>query len=186
MHQRECTVTWFTDRDQLAQAAEKFPPPRGETPTKRPEYSSVIRQRLRQYSCDFRCPCTVSQSYRLLGHQPQLRIHIIEEARCRHPVCGRNPDRLAHTSSGLNPKYKQLKFLRDAVLPLTASELITSAYPEMPVGEQSSLRAQLMSDHWLALLGSRIEIERWWRIRPKASGDSKGQTPSSQVATNHS
>ena len=41
----------------------------------------------------------------------------------------------------------------------------------MPVGERSSLRAQLVSDRWLAELGSTIEIERWWQIGPKASGD---------------
>ena len=79
---------------------------------------------------------------------------------------------LTHTSSGLNPHHEQLEFLGDAVLRLTASEFIASAYPEMPVGERSSLRAQLVSDRWLAELGSNIEIENWWRIGPKASGDS--------------
>ena len=79
---------------------------------------------------------------------------------------------LTHTSSGLNPHHEQLEFLGDAVLRLTASEFIASAYPQMPVGERSSLRAQLVSDRWLAELGSTIEIERWWRIGPKASGDS--------------
>jgi len=79
---------------------------------------------------------------------------------------------LTHTSSGLNPHHEQLEFLGDAVLRLTASEFISNAYPRMPVGERSSLRAQLVSDRWLAELGSTIEIERWWRIGPKASGDS--------------
>ena len=79
---------------------------------------------------------------------------------------------LTHTSSGRNPHHEQLEFLGDAVLRLTASEFIASAYPQMPVGERSSLRAQLVSDRWLAELGSTIEIERWWRIGPKASGDS--------------
>ncbi len=79
---------------------------------------------------------------------------------------------LTHTSSGMNPHHEQLEFLGDAVLRLTASEFIASAYPHMPVGERSSLRAQLVSDRWLAVLGSNIEIEHWWRIGPKASGDS--------------
>ena len=78
---------------------------------------------------------------------------------------------LTHTSSGLNPHHEQLEFLGDAVLRLTASEFIASAYPQMPVGERSSLRAQLVSDRWLAELGANIEIERWWQIGPKASGD---------------
>lgn len=79
---------------------------------------------------------------------------------------------LTHTSSGMNPHHEQLEFLGDAVLRLTASEFIASAYPHMPVGERSSLRAQLVSDRWLADLGSKIEIEHWWQIGPKASGDS--------------
>ena len=78
---------------------------------------------------------------------------------------------LTHTSSGLNPHHEQLEFLGDAVLRLTASEFIASVYPRMHVGERSSLRAQLVSDRWLAELGSTIEIERWWQIGPKASGD---------------
>ena len=78
---------------------------------------------------------------------------------------------LTHTSSGLNPHHEQLEFLGDAVLRLTASEFIATAYPHMPVGERSSLRAQLVSDRWLSELGSNIEIERWWSIGPKASGD---------------
>ncbi len=78
---------------------------------------------------------------------------------------------LTHTSSGLNPHHEQLEFLGDAVLRLTASEFIAAAYPHMPVGERSSLRAQLVSDSWLAELGANIEIERWWQIGPKASSD---------------
>ena len=78
---------------------------------------------------------------------------------------------LTHTSSGLSPHHEQLEFLGDAVLRLTASEFIASAYPRLPVGERSSLRAQLVSDRWLAELGSTIEIERWWQIGPKANGD---------------
>ena len=83
---------------------------------------------------------------------------------------------LTHTSSGLNPHHEQLEFLGDAVLRLTASEFIASAYPQMPVGERSSLRAQLVSDRWLAELGANVEIEHWWQIGPKASGDATAAT----------
>ena len=85
---------------------------------------------------------------------------------------GHLEEALTHTSSGLNPHHEQLEFLGDAVLRLAASEFIAAAYPQMPVGERSSLRAQLVSDRWLAQLGETITIERWWRIGPKASGDS--------------
>ena len=83
---------------------------------------------------------------------------------------------LTHTSSGLNPHHEQLEFLGDAVLRLAASEFIASAYPSMPVGGRSSLRAQLVSDRWLAQLGQAIAIDQWWRIGPKASGDSTAAT----------
>tara|TARA_Y100000589_G_C27019421_1_gene574272 strand:- start:28 stop:759 length:732 start_codon:yes stop_codon:yes gene_type:complete len=82
---------------------------------------------------------------------------------------------LTHTSSGLNPHHEQLEFLGDAVLRLTASEFIAAAYPHMPVGERSSLRAQLVSDRWLAELGREIAINQWWHIGPKASGDAAAQ-----------
>ena len=78
---------------------------------------------------------------------------------------------LTHTSSGLHPHHEQLEFLGDAVLRLAASEFIATTYPQMPVGERSSLRAQLVSDRWLAQLGEAITIEHCWRIGPKASGD---------------
>jgi len=78
---------------------------------------------------------------------------------------------LTHTSSGLVPHHEQLEFLGDAVLRLAASEFIAAAYPQMPVGERSSLRAQLVSDRWLAELGEAITIAQWWRIGPKATGD---------------
>ena len=78
---------------------------------------------------------------------------------------------LTHTSSGLVPHHEQLEFLGDAVLRLAASEFIAAAYPQMPVGERSSLRAQLVSDRWLAQLGETITIAQWWRIGPKASAD---------------
>ena len=83
---------------------------------------------------------------------------------------------LTHTSSGINPHHEQLEFLGDAVLRLTASEFIASEYPTMAVGERSSLRSQLVSDRWLAELGEQIEIERWWRIGGKVSGDCTATT----------
>jgi len=98
---------------------------------------------------------SLNQSSRTLGND---EIALLQEA-------------LTHTSSGLNPHHEQLEFLGDAVLRLAASEFIANAYPELSVGERSSLRAQLVSDHWLAQLGNEIDIDLWWRIGPKAAGD---------------
>ena len=102
---------------------------------------------------------SLNQSSRTLGND---EIALLQEA-------------LTHTSSGLNPHHEQLEFLGDAVLRLAASEFIANAYPELSVGERSSLRAQLVSDRWLAQLGNEIDIDLWWRIGPKAAGDTAAQ-----------
>ena len=46
----------------------------------------------------------------------------------------------------------------------------------MPVGERSALRAQLVSDRWLAKLGSKIDIEALLKLGSKASGDTAART----------
>ena len=78
---------------------------------------------------------------------------------------------LTHTSTGLARHHEQLEFLGDAVLRLAASDFIESEHPQMPVGERSALRAQLVSDRWLAELGSTIGIEALLKLGAKASGD---------------
>ena len=78
---------------------------------------------------------------------------------------------LTHTSTGLARHHEQLEFLGDAVLRLAASDFIEAEHPQMPVGERSALRAQLVSDRWLAELGERIEIESLLKLGSKASGD---------------
>ena len=66
---------------------------------------------------------------------------------------------LTHTSARLNKNHERLEFLGDAVLRLACSEYIDSEHPDLPVGKRSELRAQLVSDQWLAELGASIEIE---------------------------
>lgn len=78
---------------------------------------------------------------------------------------------LTHTSTGLARHHEQLEFLGDAVLRLAASDFIESEHPQMPVGERSALRAQLVSDRWLAELGTTIGIEVLLQVGSKASGD---------------
>ena len=82
---------------------------------------------------------------------------------------------LTHTSSGLNPHHERLEFLGDAVLRLAASEYIEREHSQLPVGERSALRAQLVSDRWLAALGEAAGIESVQRIGAKAKGDAAGQ-----------
>ena len=83
---------------------------------------------------------------------------------------------LTHTSTGLARHHEQLEFLGDAVLRLAASDFIESEHPQMPVGERSALRAQLVSDRWLAELGSNIDIEALIKLGAKASGDRAART----------
>ena len=78
---------------------------------------------------------------------------------------------LTHTSTGLARHHEQLEFLGDAVLRLAATDFIESEHPQLPVGERSALRAQLVSDRWLADLGSAIGIEALLKLGSKASGD---------------
>ena len=66
---------------------------------------------------------------------------------------------LTHTSTGLARHHEQLEFLGDAVLRLAASDFIESEHGQLSVGERSALRAQLVSDRWLADLGEDIRIE---------------------------
>ena len=82
---------------------------------------------------------------------------------------------LTHTSAGLAIDHERLEFLGDAVLRLAASEFIEQHYSQLPVGERSALRAQLVSDRWLAQLGEQIGIDSVLLIGAKARGDAAGQ-----------
>ena len=78
---------------------------------------------------------------------------------------------LTHTSTGFARHHEQLEFLGDAVLRLAASDFIESEHGQLSVGERSALRAQLVSDRWLADLGEDIRIETLLNLGSKASGD---------------
>ena len=82
---------------------------------------------------------------------------------------------LTHTSAGRSLNHERLEFLGDAVLRLAASEFIEQHHPQLPVGERSALRAQLVSDRWLASLGETIGIERVLEVGAKARGDAAGR-----------
>jgi ribonuclease III len=82
---------------------------------------------------------------------------------------------LTHTSAHRPRNHERLEFLGDAVLRLAASEYLERHHGGLAVGRRSALRAQLVSDRWLAELGERCGIERVWRIGPMAAGDRAGQ-----------
>ncbi|MGB5135218.1 MAG: ribonuclease III domain-containing protein [Prochlorococcaceae cyanobacterium] len=82
---------------------------------------------------------------------------------------------LAHTSARQRRNHERLEFLGDAVLRLAASEYLERHHPGLAVGRRAALRAQLVSDRWLAELGEQCGIERVWRIGPMAAGDRAGR-----------
>jgi ribonuclease III len=81
---------------------------------------------------------------------------------------------LSHTSAGLARNHERLEFLGDAVLRLAAAAFLQREHAELSVGRHAALRAQLVSDRWLAELGESCAIERVWRIGAMAAGDRAG------------
>jgi ribonuclease-3 len=82
---------------------------------------------------------------------------------------------LTHTSAGLARNHERLEFLGDAVLRLAAAEFLERDHPSMDVGSRSALRAQLVSDRWLAELGEACGIEQVLRLGATATGDAAGR-----------
>jgi ribonuclease-3 len=82
---------------------------------------------------------------------------------------------LTHTSAGRAYNHEQLEFLGDAVLRLAASEFLEETQPQLAVGERSRLRAQLVSDRWLAELGDECGIEAVLRVGAMVAGDHTGR-----------
>ena len=79
---------------------------------------------------------------------------------------------LTHSSVSKKINHEKLEFLGDAVLRLSASEFIENNFQRLSVGERSELRAQIVSDEWLAKFGKKIHLERIILVGPKAMGDS--------------
>ena len=83
---------------------------------------------------------------------------------------------LTHSSMSKEINHEKLEFLGDAVLRLSASEFIENNFKNMSVGERSELRAQIVSDEWLANLGGKIHLEKIIIVGPKALGDNFSKT----------
>ena len=90
---------------------------------------------------------------------------------------------LIHVSAGQSKNFERLEFLGDAVLRLAATEFIDQHYPALPVGRCSSLRAQLVSDRWLAQLGGQLQLDSYLVLGPKALGDAAARATLQADAT---
>ena len=82
---------------------------------------------------------------------------------------------LSHTSAGRARNHELLEFLGDAVLRLAAAEFLERRHPSLSVGQRSALRAQLVSDRWLAELAEQLELAPLLRLGPVALGDASGR-----------
>lgn len=82
---------------------------------------------------------------------------------------------LTHTSARRPINHERLEFLGDAVLRLAAAEFLEQHHTSLSVGRRSALRAQLVSDRWLAELGEDCGLEQVWQIGAMAAGDRAGQ-----------
>ncbi|MFO7628490.1 MAG: ribonuclease III domain-containing protein [Prochlorococcaceae cyanobacterium] len=82
---------------------------------------------------------------------------------------------LSHSSAGLAHNHERLEFLGDAVLRLAAAEFLQQQHPTLSVGRCSNLRAQLVSDRWLAELGERCGIDAVLHLGAMAAGDRAGR-----------
>ncbi|QNI63107.1 ribonuclease III [Synechococcus sp. A15-44] len=83
---------------------------------------------------------------------------------------------LTHVSSGRARNLERLEFLGDAVLRLAATEFIDRHHADLAVGACSNLRAQLVSDRWLADVGAGLAIEQHLLLGRHAQGDRSAQS----------
>jgi ribonuclease-3 len=93
-----------------------------------------------------------------------------------NPQCLANIDEaLCHSSAGLARNHEQLEFLGDAVLRLACAEFLHNHDAQLSVGDLSSLRAQLVSDRWLAELADQLQLEPLLLQGASAAGDGAGR-----------
>ena len=83
---------------------------------------------------------------------------------------------LTHVSSGRARNLERLEFLGDAVLRLAATEFIDRHHTDLAVGSCSNLRAQLVSDRWLADVGAALGIEQHLLLGRHAQGDRSAES----------
>ena len=83
---------------------------------------------------------------------------------------------LTHVSTGQARNLERLEFLGDAVLRLAATEFIDRHHANLAGGACSNLRAQLVSDRWLADVGATFAIEQQLLLGRHAQGDRFAQS----------
>ncbi|MGB3571728.1 MAG: ribonuclease III [Phormidesmis sp.] len=77
-------------------------------------------------------------------------------------------------SSSAHRNNEKLEFLGDAALRLAAAEFLMETYPEMPLGDMSAVRSQIVSDRILATLAKQYDLGRYVVLSRSAAGDKAG------------
>ncbi|KKZ12787.1 MAG: hypothetical protein TE42_02960 [Candidatus Synechococcus spongiarum SP3] len=93
------------------------------------------------------------------------------------PALGLVEEALTHRSAGLGIDNERLEFHGDAVLRLLAASFLRQHWPELPVGELSRVRNQLVSDRELARLGQAIGLQSLIHMGVQARRDPTATTP---------
>lgn len=77
-------------------------------------------------------------------------------------------------SSSADTNNEKLEFLGDAALRLAAAEFLMERYPEMPLGEMSAVRSQIVSDRILATIAKHYRLQNYLQLSKSAKGDKAG------------
>ena len=78
---------------------------------------------------------------------------------CHPPALALVEEALTHRSAGLAIDNERLEFHGDAVLRLLAASFLRQHWPELPVGELSRVRNQLVSNRELVRLGQAMDLQ---------------------------
>ena len=82
---------------------------------------------------------------------------------------------LTHVTADGDRHYERLEFVGDAVVRLVTASFLFTAYPDLPEGELSAIRAVLMSDRILTQIAQRYELSRYILMSPSATADVAAQ-----------
>ncbi len=96
-----------------------------------------------------------------LSNQPSIKWDLVDLA-------------LTHSSASAKANYEQLEFVGDAVVRLTASELLFEIYPDCSVGEFAAIRSILVSDRILAKIADSYGFDRYLIVASSAASDKTG------------
>ncbi|MGF1536171.1 MAG: ribonuclease III [Elainellaceae cyanobacterium] len=82
---------------------------------------------------------------------------------------------LTHVTADPKRNYERLEFVGDAVVRLSTASFLFAAYPDLPEGELSAIRAVLMSDRVLTQIAQRYGLLRYVLMNASAAADTAAQ-----------